>query len=67
MEPLSDFFFPIVTFHEQALGANAYISKARDAKGIVRGYRIFQIGYKENLHAQPEVGYDKASQAADKQ
>jgi tRNA(fMet)-specific endonuclease VapC len=42
MNPLSDFFFPIVSFHEQALGANAYISKARDATGIVRGYRIFQ-------------------------
>jgi tRNA(fMet)-specific endonuclease VapC len=42
MDPLSDFFFPIVSFHEQALGANAYISKASDATGIVRGYRILQ-------------------------
>jgi tRNA(fMet)-specific endonuclease VapC len=42
MDPLSDFLFPIVSFHEQALEANAYISKARDATGIVRGYRMFQ-------------------------
>ncbi len=50
MEPLSDFYFPIVSFHEQTLGANAYISKARDAAGIVRGYRIFQkivVGFAE--------------------
>ena len=32
----------LVSFHEQALGANAYISQARDARGIIHGYRIFQ-------------------------
>jgi len=42
MERLSDFFFPIISFHEQALGANAYINKASDATGVVRGYRILQ-------------------------
>jgi tRNA(fMet)-specific endonuclease VapC len=42
MTPLGDFFFPIVSFHEQAFGANAYISKARNSKGIIRGYRMFQ-------------------------
>ena len=38
--PLSDFYFTIVTFHELVMGANLYISKAKDEAGLTRGYRL---------------------------
>jgi tRNA(fMet)-specific endonuclease VapC len=34
----SDFFVSIVSFHEQVMGWNAYLSQARDLAGVVRGY-----------------------------
>lgn len=34
----TDFFVAIVSFHEQILGWNAYINRAKDQMGIVRGY-----------------------------
>ena len=37
--PATDFYLPIVTFHEQVLGWNVYISRAKDSDGVVRGYR----------------------------
>ena len=37
---LTDFYFPIVAFHEQVMGANLYISRAADVAGTVRGYRL---------------------------
>ena len=36
-----EFFVSIVSFHEQALGWNAFISRARSASSIVHGYRMF--------------------------
>jgi tRNA(fMet)-specific endonuclease VapC len=36
--PLGDFAVSTVTFHEQLLGAHAYISRARKLDDIVRGY-----------------------------
>ena len=33
-----DFFLSIVSFHEQMLGWNAYIGRARDRSGVIRGY-----------------------------
>ncbi len=30
----------IICFHEQVLGANAYISRANNVSGLVRGYRL---------------------------
>jgi tRNA(fMet)-specific endonuclease VapC len=38
----TDFFAPVVSFHEQALGANAYIQQARTVADVVRGYETFQ-------------------------
>jgi tRNA(fMet)-specific endonuclease VapC len=32
------FYVTIVSFHEQILGWNAYIARAKDQQGIVRGY-----------------------------
>lgn len=36
--PATAFYVPIITFHEQMLGWNAYLSRANDSAGIVRGY-----------------------------
>ena len=38
--PLSDFALSTVTFHEQMLGCHAYINRARNANGVVKGYDI---------------------------
>lgn len=37
--PESDFFVTIVSFHEQILGWNAYLARAKDLVGVLRGYR----------------------------
>ena len=36
--PPSEFFVSIITFHEEMLGWNAYIARAKDQAGVVRGY-----------------------------
>ena len=36
------FFYPMIAFHEQMLGANAYISRARSGDDVVRGYGMLQ-------------------------
>jgi tRNA(fMet)-specific endonuclease VapC len=38
----SEFFVPIVSFHEQVAGWSAYLNRARTAEAIVRGYEMFQ-------------------------
>ena len=38
----TDFFVSIISFHEQVMGWNAYISQAKDAIVIVRGYERLQ-------------------------
>ncbi len=37
--PASDFFVSIITFHEQVMGWNAYLARATNAAGVVKGYR----------------------------
>ena len=39
---LDDFAISVVTIHEQILGANAYISRANDRGGILRGYEMMK-------------------------
>jgi len=39
---LEVFYVAIVSFQEQVLGWNAYIQRARDAEGLVRGYAMLQ-------------------------
>src|SRR3954468_14844500 len=34
----ASFFVTIVSFHEQILGWNAYLARARDSSGVMRGY-----------------------------
>ena len=40
--PQTEFFTPIVSFHEQVLGWNAYINRARDQEGVIRAYSMFE-------------------------
>ncbi|MDB5322387.1 MAG: PilT protein domain protein [Phycisphaerales bacterium] len=40
-QPL-EFFTPIISFHEQVLGWNTYMSRARDQEGVVRAYLMFE-------------------------
>jgi tRNA(fMet)-specific endonuclease VapC len=37
-----DFYISIVSFHEQVLGWNAYLNRARDSVGVTRAYQMFQ-------------------------
>jgi tRNA(fMet)-specific endonuclease VapC len=39
---LEDFYVTIVSFQEQVAGWNLYIQRARDVRGLVRGYSMFQ-------------------------
>jgi hypothetical protein len=39
----ADFYVSVVSFHEQVMGWNAYISKAKDLSGVVRGYERLQL------------------------
>jgi tRNA(fMet)-specific endonuclease VapC len=36
------FFVPIVSFHEQVLGWNTYLNRARDPDSVVRAYLMFE-------------------------
>ncbi len=38
--PEADFHYPVIAFHEQMLGANAYISRAKLRRELVRGYAM---------------------------
>ncbi len=39
----SDFFLSIVSFHEQVLGANAFIARARTREIVIRGYQMLEL------------------------
>jgi tRNA(fMet)-specific endonuclease VapC len=41
-QPSTAFYLTIVSFHEEVLGWNTYISRARDQSGVTRGYRRHQ-------------------------
>jgi tRNA(fMet)-specific endonuclease VapC len=36
------FHYPVITFHEQMLGANAYVARAKSPRELVRGYAMLQ-------------------------
>ena len=36
------FFVSVISFHEQVMGWNGYISRAKDLSGVVRGYERLQ-------------------------
>lgn len=58
----ADFGLPVVSFHEQALGANTYISRARTTADVVRGYTLFGEILQGFLGA-PVVPFDAAAAA----
>ena len=59
----ADFHVSIVSFHEQCLGWNAYISRARTTAGVVHGYRMFQRILSDFAAAQV-LPFDDAAGAA---
>ena len=38
--PDTVFHYPVIAFHEQMLGANAYIARAKSRRELVRGYAM---------------------------
>ena len=38
----TDFYVPIVSFHEQVVGWNAYLNRARTPESVVRAYDMFE-------------------------
>lgn len=58
--PASDFHIPIVAFHEQMLGWNAYVSHARNSDGVVRGYHRM-YGLLEYFRDAQVVEFDSAA------
>jgi tRNA(fMet)-specific endonuclease VapC len=48
----SDFWISIVSFHEQIRGWNAYLAKATDQAGIVKGYRRLELILSDFAQAQ---------------
>lgn len=50
--PQSDFHVTVVSFHEQILGWNAYIARAKEQKGIIRGYRRLEQILSDFANAQ---------------
>src|SRR4051812_20610308 len=57
---LDDFFLPIVSFHEQVAGWNAYISRARDQDGVRKAYLMFERTLAEFAKSQI-ASFDRAA------
>jgi tRNA(fMet)-specific endonuclease VapC len=55
-----EFYVSIVSFHEQVLGWNAYIQRAKALAGVVRGYRRFQ-GILADFAAMQVLSFDLAA------
>lgn len=51
----------IVSFHEQVLGWTAYISKARQTEGVVRGYRRLNAILRDFSNSQVLLFDDSAA------
>jgi tRNA(fMet)-specific endonuclease VapC len=56
----TDFFVSIISFHEQVMGWNVYISRAKDPAGVVRGYERLQRVLSNFLEAQV-LAFDDAA------
>jgi tRNA(fMet)-specific endonuclease VapC len=61
LDPL-DLFVSIISFHEQVMGWNAYISRASDSIGVVRGYVRLERVLANFSHAQVLPFDDAASE-----
>jgi tRNA(fMet)-specific endonuclease VapC len=40
--PATDFHWPVISFHEQVMGANTFIAQARTLTVLVRGYAMLE-------------------------
>lgn len=56
--PRTDFRLSIVSFHEQVLGANAFISRAPSRAAIVRGYQMLEVSLMD-FNQFPVVPFDE--------
>lgn len=61
----TDFYVAIVSFHEQILGWNAYIHRAKDQMGVVRGYAKLEKILTDFSHAQILPFDDAAAEVFD--
>lgn len=61
--PLSDFAVSIVSFHEQTIGAHAYINGARNSSDVIKGYDRLEtiLGHFKVLSVLP---FDQAAASA---
>jgi tRNA(fMet)-specific endonuclease VapC len=60
--PPTAFNTSIVSFHEQVVGWNAYLNRARDTAGVIRAYAMFERILADFAAAQV-VGFDQAAAA----
>jgi tRNA(fMet)-specific endonuclease VapC len=60
---LTAFYFSVISFHEQALGANRYIHQARTTADVVQGYQTLQQVLSDFTTAQV-LPFDAAAAAA---
>jgi tRNA(fMet)-specific endonuclease VapC len=54
--------YSIVSFHEQVLGAQVFINRARNTVGIIRGYTLLAENLQAFSHA-PVLPFDPAAAA----
>lgn len=59
--PVNEFFVSIVSFHEQVLGWNSYLARARTGNDVVRAYAMFDVVLTEFAKAHPLL-FDQAAE-----
>jgi tRNA(fMet)-specific endonuclease VapC len=60
--PQTDFYVSIITLHEQFLGWNTYLSRARSTADVVTGYTRFHQAF-AGFHAAQVLPFDQAAGA----
>jgi tRNA(fMet)-specific endonuclease VapC len=63
LHPPADFAFSVVSFHEQVLGAHTFITRARTAAEVTRGYTLL-LEILQGFMAAPVLPFDAAAAAA---
>src|SRR3954454_10466575 len=58
--PAGEFYYAVVSFHEQVLGANVYINRARTEQELADGYELLQRMLAEYGTAQV-LPFDRAA------
>lgn len=60
--PLTDFAFSVVSFHEQVMGAQAFLARARTTPDVMRGYRLL-LEILQSFFAAPVLPFDGGAAA----